>query len=137
MVSTTSVNCLDEKGSPLVVDQKVPIGNTTQAVDWSHAKDMVRGMFLMLQRAPDDFILASGKLHTIAQLCQIAFSAVGLDWKNHIKLDPALGGTPNSPLPLVGDNSKAQELLGWKPQISFESTVTEMVRFNVQALKRV
>ncbi len=121
---------------PVVVDnpdgpnQITPLrlGNLEAKRDWSHAKDMVRGMWMMLQQdKPDDFVLASGKTRTIKDFLTVAFSKIGVyDWEPYVVIDQRFFRPAEVSL-LCGDYSKAEKILGWTPEISFEDLVSEMV----------
>lgn len=103
------------------------LGNLDAARDWGHAKDYVRGMWMMLQHdKPEDFVLATGKTHTVRQFVEIAFSEFGLDWKKYVKEDPSLR-RPTEVHFLKGDASKAATILGWKPSYDFKSLVADMI----------
>src|SRR5271165_5625034 len=91
------------------------LGDTTAERDWGHARDYVRGMWLTLQHdTPEDFVFATGQLHTVQDVVEAAFSVVGLDWKEYVKQD-ARFMRPAEPLRLVGNPAKARELLKWEP----------------------
>lgn len=107
--------------------KSVKIGNPHARRDWGHAADYVRAMWLMLRRPePDDYVIATGRTHSILDLCHAAFSHVGLSYQDHIETDPALL-RPAEVDTLCGDAAKARELLGWKPEIAFEALIAEMV----------
>src|SRR5688500_598776 len=89
------------------------LGDTSAKRDWGHAKDYVRGMWQALQHeTPEDFIFATGKLHSVQNVVEIAFASVELDWKKFVKQDPKLF-RPTEAQCLVGDPSKAEIVLGW------------------------
>lgn len=101
--------------------------------DWSFAGDVVAGLWLMLQQpAPDDFVLSSGILHSVQDLCQIAFSHAGLDWRNHVREDRSLTKVIED-VPLVGDARKAALRLGWKATLPFEKIIQDMVDADLEA----
>jgi len=103
------------------------LGNLDSKRDWGFAGDYVRAMWLMLQQAaPDDYVVATGEAHSVRELCEIAFARVGLDWKDHVVVDPAFA-RPAEVDRLVGNASKARRVLGWTPTVSFESLVIMMV----------
>ena len=115
---------------------KLTLGDLDAVRDWSYAADIMRGAWLTLQQDdPDDYILASGNPHTVAQLAQIAFARVGLDPQDHIQVDAALQ-RPAETVPLVGDPTRARERLGWRPTLSFEQLVHRMVDADLQALQK-
>lgn len=106
---------------------KLYLGNLESKRDWGSAVDYVRGMWMMLQQdEPDDFILATGQTHTVREFADIAFSHVGLDYRNYVEIDPKFYRPAEVDL-LLGDSTKAKNKLGWVPEISFEGLVSEMV----------
>src|SRR5262245_20423703 len=105
----------------------LPIGNLDAHRDWGFAGDYVRAMWLMLQQTrPDDYVIATGKSHSVRELIEIAFGHVGLDWKKHVKVDSSLL-RPAEVEQLLGDASKAESELGWKPEVSFRQLIEMMV----------
>jgi GDPmannose 4,6-dehydratase len=107
--------------------QKLRLGNLASKRDWGHARDYVEAMWLMLQqKQPDDYVIATGVQWTIRQLAEIAFSMVGLDWEEHVEVDKAYLRPAEVP-DLCGDASKARASLGWRPKISFEEMIREML----------
>lgn len=118
---------LNEAGEPIVNKGKVYLGNLEAKRDWGYAGDFVHAMWLILQHEiPDDFIISTGETHSVAQLCQEAFSSVGLDWKQYVKTDPRFV-RPTETGPLVGDYSKAKRILKWKPEYKFPKLIKLMV----------
>ena len=111
------------------------LGNLDSRRDWGHAADYVRAMALMLRHGtPDDYVVASGTTHSMAELLQLAFAAVGIsDWTPYVVQDPAFF-RPAEPDVLCGDAAKAQAVLGWAPQHSFADLVAEMVSADVAQL---
>ncbi|HEX6088024.1 MAG TPA: GDP-mannose 4,6-dehydratase [Thermoanaerobaculia bacterium] len=106
---------------------EVRLGNLDATRDWGHAKDYVRAMHLMLQQEqPEDFVIATGQPHSVRELCETAFAAAGLDYRDFVVIDERLV-RPTEPLPLLGDASKAKRILGWTPTVQFEELVQEMV----------
>jgi GDPmannose 4,6-dehydratase len=111
------------------------LGNLDACRDWGFAGDYVRAMWLMLQQpAPDDYVIATGIAHSVRDLVEIAFGHVGLDWKTHVKVDPAFL-RPAEVDHLIGDASKARRVLGWQPSIDFKGLVTMMVDADLARLK--
>lgn len=107
--------------------KELKLGNLSARRDWSHAKDIVRGMWLSLQpHQPDDYLFASGKSHSVEDLAVMAFNLAGLDWKSYVKVDQAFL-RPSDNMHLVGNAEKARTRLGWIPMISFGELVEEMV----------
>jgi GDPmannose 4,6-dehydratase len=118
----------------LGLEQELTIGSLEAVRDWSFAGDTMRGAWLMLQRdQPDDYILASGVPHTVAEFARAAFACVGLDAERHLRVDPSLV-RPAERTPNVGDPAKAHARLDWKPQVSFEELVERMVQADLRSL---
>ena len=111
---------------------ELKLGDTSASRDWSDARDVVRGMWQSLQAdAPNDYIFASGKLHTVQEVIEIAFETVGLEWRECVKTDESLF-RDCEPCRLVGDASKARTLLDWEPQNSFRKLIVEMTQAAMQ-----
>lgn len=107
--------------------EKLVLGNISAVRDWGYAPDYVQAMWMMLQQPePDDYILATGKPHTVEDFCRAAFNAVGLNYRKYLEIDQAFYRSEDGH-PLVGDASKAKECLGWKAEKKFEEIVIEMV----------
>ena len=112
------------------------LGNLDAQRDWGYAADYVRAMHAMLQRdTPDDFVVATGETHSVRELCEVAFRAVGLDYEDHVVVDPAFIRPAEVDL-LVGDASKAHSVLGWKCEVDFYGLVEMMVAADFNALAR-
>lgn len=107
---------------------KLFLGNLKAKRDWGHSKDYVRAMYMMLNhKEPQDFVIATGETHMIEEFCIIAFEYAGLgDYRKYVVIDPNLYRPAEVDI-LIGDYTKAKNLLGWEPQISFEELVKEMV----------
>jgi GDPmannose 4,6-dehydratase len=102
------------------------LGNIDIERDWGYAPDYVQGMWMMLQQGhADDFILATGKTHKLADFLKLAFEYFGLNYEKHVRINPKFV-RPNEPQKLCGDSSKSLNVLGWKPSVSFEKIVIEM-----------
>ncbi len=113
---------------------KLPLGDTSARRDWGHARDYVRGMWLALRHdTPDDYIFATGQLHSVQDVLENAFAALDLDWHAYVETDPHLL-RPAEPMQLVGDADKARATLGWVPQTSFTDLIHEMTRAEFQVL---
>ncbi|OGM87181.1 GDP-mannose 4,6-dehydratase [Candidatus Woesebacteria bacterium RIFOXYD1_FULL_40_21] len=126
---------LNEEGEPVVKNGKVGLGNLEAKRDWGFAGDFVEAMWMMLQqRKPEDFVIATGEIHTIKELCEVAYKYVGLNWKKHVVVDKRFV-RPTETGPLVGDYSKAKKKLGWKPKVNFEKLVAMLVDANIARLK--
>lgn len=109
------------------VQEKLYLGNMTALRDWGFAKDYVEAMWLMLQQpSPDDFVVATGEMHSVQELVELAFSHLDLDWKKYIEIDQGYFRPAEVDL-LLGDPSKAMKVLGWKPKVRFEELVRMMV----------
>lgn len=108
------------------------LGNLDARRDWGHAEDYVRAMRLMLQHdEPDDFVIASGESHTVREFCELAFSEVGLDYRDYVVVDEQFY-RPAEVETLMGDASKARRVLGWKPSYTFPELVRVMVRNDIE-----
>ncbi|MBI2116382.1 MAG: GDP-mannose 4,6-dehydratase [candidate division NC10 bacterium] len=107
--------------------QSLPLGNLEARRDWGYAGDYVEAMWLMLQQSqPDDYVIATGETHPVRELCQIAFARVGLNWQEHVVVDPKFVRPAEVDL-LQGDASKAKRVLGWQPRVSFQQLIQMMV----------
>jgi len=112
----------------LGLTSELHLGNLDARRDWGHAKDYVRAMHLMLQQPePDDFVIATGESHSVAEFCEKAFAEVDLDYREFVVTDDRLR-RPAEVDQLVGDASKARAVLGWEPQYTFEEMIQEMVQ---------
>jgi len=104
------------------------LGDTSAQRDWGHARDYVRGMWLALQaEIAEDYVFATGKLHRVQDIVEIAFRAAELDWRQFVRQDLSLL-RPADPCQVVGNPAKAAKLLDWRPEITFEQTISEMVQ---------
>jgi len=111
----------------LGITDELRLGNLDAQRDWGFAGDYVRAMWLMLQHEkPEDFVVATGKTHSIRDFLDIAFGHVDLDWKDHVKQDPRYM-RPAEVDQLIGDSTKARRVLGWRPTVDFEGLVKMMV----------
>ncbi len=110
------------------------LGDTSAQRDWGHARDYVRGMWLALQHdTPEDFVFATGKLHRVQDIVELAFKTVDLDWQKFVRQEKQFF-RPADPRQVVGNAVKAKQLLSWEPEISFEQTIAEMVQSELNAL---
>jgi GDPmannose 4,6-dehydratase len=116
----------------LGLQDTIALGNLDTQRDWGFAGDYVEAMYLMLQQDQgDDYVIATGETHSISELLDAAFSVVGIsDWTRHVGLDPAFA-RPSEVDVLVGDASKANSILGWKPKVSFLELVEMMVQHDI------
>jgi GDPmannose 4,6-dehydratase len=109
---------------------EVSLGELSARRDWGYARDYVRAQWLMLQEdVPDDYVIATGETHSVEELVSVAFEHVGLDWRDHVRVDESLKRGKAELHDLVGDAARAQRQLGWQRQVSFE----ELVRLLVDA----
>jgi GDPmannose 4,6-dehydratase len=119
----------------LGLQKSVAVGNLDARRDWGFAPDYVRGMWMMLQQdEPGDYVLATGETHSGRELVQIAFDHVGLNWEEHVVIDPQFFRPAEVDL-LIGEPTKAREELGWKPEVGFEELVRLMVDADLSALR--
>jgi GDPmannose 4,6-dehydratase len=109
------------------LEKSLFLGNLDARRDWGYAPEYVEAMWLMLQQDnPDDFVIATGETHSVKEFVEEAFSHVGLDWKDYVKIDPRYYRPAEVDL-LVGDASKAKKALGWAPRVKFKDLVRIMV----------
>jgi GDPmannose 4,6-dehydratase len=114
---------------------EVTLGNLSAVRDWSFAGDTMRGAWLTLQQeTPNDYVLASGIGHSVAELVDAAFACVGLEAGDYVRVDPQLV-RPLERSASIGDPHKARERRGWEPQVSFEQLVRRMVEADMRALQ--
>ena len=112
------------------------LGNLDAQRDWGFSGDYVRAMWLMLQQSqPDDYVIATGKSHSVRELVEVAFDRVNLDWQRYVRLDPKFL-RPAEVDRLIGDASKARSALGWYPEIDFAALVRMMVDADLERLSR-
>jgi GDPmannose 4,6-dehydratase len=110
------------------------LGNLDAKRDWGYAPDYVRAMHLMLQQdSPDDYVVATGEAHSVRELCELAFAHLGLDYRDYVQVDPQLV-RPAEVEQLVGDASKARQVLGWHPTCTFEELVRGMVETDLELM---
>src|SRR3954451_23161009 len=119
----------------LGLEQELRLGNLDARRDWGYAKDYVEAMWLMLQQdTPEDFVIATGETNTVQRCVEIAFDQAGLpDWEQYVRIDDSLKRPAEVDL-LVGDHSKAEQQLGWKPQTNFEQLIRLMVDADLKLL---
>jgi len=112
---------------------KLHLGNLDARRDWGYAKDYVEAMYLMLQqKEPDDFVISTGETHSVRDFCELAFRRAGLNYQDHVVLDDRFVRPAEVDL-LLGDASKAEQKLGWKPKTNFEELVNLMVDSDLKA----
>jgi GDPmannose 4,6-dehydratase len=111
--------------------EKLKLGNLDAQRDWGHAKDYVRAMYLMLQQdSPEDFVIATGKTRSVHEFVETAFKLANANYQDHVEIDSDLF-RPAEVQFLKGDASKAENKLNWKPQISFEDLIMDMINHDV------
>ena len=116
--------------------RELRLGNLDARRDWGYAGDYVEAMWLMLQQPePDDYVIATGEMHSVRELVEIAFERVGLDWRAHVVVDPRFVRPAEVDL-LLGDASKARSRLGWKPRVGFRELAERMVDADLERLRR-
>jgi len=126
---------LNEEGELIVKNGKVSLGNLEAKRDWGFAGDYVEGMWKIMQaKKADDFVLATGKTHTIKELCEEAFNYVELNWEDYVVVDKRFI-RPTETGPLIGNASKAKKILGWEPRTKFKELVKIMVDAHLARLK--
>jgi GDPmannose 4,6-dehydratase len=114
--------------------KELRLGNLDAKRDWGHAREYVQAMWLMLQQTePDDYVIATGRTHTVREFAELAFAQAGLDYRDYVVPDPDLF-RPAEVNILQGDASKARQKLGWEHRIGFEALVREMVEADCRAL---
>ena len=112
------------------------LGNLDAKRDWGFAGDYVRAMWLMLQQpSADDFVVATGETHSVEQFCELAFAHVGLDYRDHVVVDAAFV-RPAEVDVLIGDPSRAREVLGWRQETDFGELVTMMVDADLERVEQ-
>lgn len=117
------------------LQDKLFLGNLDARRDWGYAPEFVEAMWLMLQaEEPDDFVIATGEQHSVREFCERAFAEAGLDWQDHVEIDPRYY-RPAEVDSLLGDATKAREKLGWEPTVGFDELVRLMVAADVQMLQ--
>jgi GDPmannose 4,6-dehydratase len=120
----------------LGLSKELKLGNLEAKRDWGYAGDYVKAMWLMLQQdEPDDYVIASGETHSVKEFVELAFSHVGLDYQNYLRIDEIFYRPAEVHL-LKGDYAKGKNILSWEPTVSFNKLVQMMVDADVEALKR-
>ncbi len=116
------------------LDTEIRLGDLEPRRDWGWAPDYVRAMWLMLQQEePEDFVIATGETHSVGEFCEVAFSHAGLDYRKHVVKDERFMRPAEVDL-LVGDPTKAGEILGWEPTVAFDELVRRMVDSDMEQL---
>ena len=120
----------------LGLSSELKLGNLEARRDWGHAADYVRAMHSMLQQPEaDDFVVATGRTHSVREFCDLAFCEAGLDYREFVKEDPRFFRPAEVEI-LMGDASKARKILGWQPKYSFGEMVKEMVAHDLELAGR-
>jgi GDPmannose 4,6-dehydratase len=115
--------------------KELRMGNLDAKRDWGFAGDYVKAMWLMLQQPkPDDFVVGTGKMHSVRELCEVAFSHVGLNYKDYVKVDPKFLRPADVDM-LQANPEKAMRVLGWKAEVTFEELIRMMVDADLERLK--
>ena len=118
------------------LQDKLYLGNLEAKRDWGYAKEYVEAMWLMLQQDnPDDYVIATGEAHSVGEFLEEAFSYVGLNWREHLEIDPRYYRPAEVEL-LLGDASKAKQQLGWEPKTRFKDLVRLMVDADLQLAEK-
>jgi GDPmannose 4,6-dehydratase len=121
----------------LGLQKELRLGNLDAQRDWGFAGDYVRAMWLMVQQeTADDYVVATGRSHSVRDFVRLAFAAADLDWEPHVVVDPRFY-RPAEVDVLVGDASKAYRVLGWEPEVSFERLVEQMVLADIDRLSPI
>ena len=118
------------------LQDKLYLGNIDAKRDWGFSGDYVEAMWLMLQQAkPDDYVIATGKAHSVRDLVELAFGAADIDWRRHVEVDPRYF-RPTEIDTLLGDPAKARDVLGWEPRVTFSELVNMMVEHDIALASR-
>ena len=120
----------------LGLQDKLFLGNLDAKRDWNHASDVAEAMRLMMS-APkaDNWVVASGEMHSVKEFAELVFTKLGLKWEDHVVIDPKYF-RPTEVDELCGDSTKIRTQLGWKPKFSFEELVNEMVEHDLEKAKK-
>ena len=120
----------------LGLQDKLVLGNCSAKRDWNHNKDTVRGMLMMLTAdEPDDYVLASGEMHSVQEFLELVFAKLDLDWKQYVEIDERYY-RPTEVDALCGDSTKIRTKLGWEPQYTFTDLVNEMVEHDLALARK-
>jgi GDPmannose 4,6-dehydratase len=126
--------CRGAAAIKLGAEKELLLGDMSAMRDWGDARDYVDGMWRALQlESPEDFVFATGRLHSVRDIVEIAFESVGLDWREHVKQDTRFM-RPAEPLRLVGNAAKAAKLLNWQPRTGFKELITRMTKAEAELL---
>ncbi|MEJ2668196.1 MAG: GDP-mannose 4,6-dehydratase, partial [Deinococcales bacterium] len=120
----------------LGLQDKLYLGNLDAKRDWGHASDYVHAMWLMLQQdTPDDYVIATGHMHTVRNFVHKVFARLGLDWQAYVEQDPRYL-RPTEVDALQGDASKAREKLGWQPTIDLDQLIDRMITTDLELARQ-
>lgn len=120
----------------LGLQDKLLLGNLDAQRDWGYAKDYVEAMWMMLQQDDaDDYVISTGETHSVREFCEIAFNLLGLNYTDYVSVDP-IYYRPSEVDLLLGDSSKAQSVLGWKPNTSFNDLIKIMIENDLQLAEK-
>ena len=123
-------------GIKLGLQKELKLGNINAKRDWGHAQDYVEAMWLMLnQRKPEDFVISTGKQHSVKEFAKLAFELVDLDYRRFVKIDKNLY-RPSEVMTLLGNCKKAKKELNWKPRYNFRKLVENMVKSDLDFVKK-
>ncbi len=118
------------------LQRKLVLGNLDAKRDWGFAGDYVRAMWMMLQQdRPDDYVVAMGETHSVREFLELAFSQLGLDWRNFVEFNSKYT-RPSEVDMLLGDATKARKVLGWRPEVNFPGLVKMMIEHDLELAKR-
>ena len=119
------------------IEKEVTVGDLDARRDWGYAVDYVRAMWLMVQHPePGEYVICSGETHSVGELAEIAFAHVGLDWREHVRSDPALGRGSAELHQLAGDPKHAEEALGWRREVDFKGLIGLLVDAELERIDR-
>ena len=120
----------------LGIQDKLFLGNLEARRDWGFAGDYVEAMWRMLQQeSPGDYVIATGETHSVQEFCEEAFGLLDLDWRQFVRHDPRYERPSEVDL-LQGDSSKARQVLGWRPRVTFRALVRMMVEADLRLARR-
>jgi GDPmannose 4,6-dehydratase len=118
------------------LQKKLVMGNLEARRDWGFAGDYVRAMWLMLQQdRPDDYVVATGETHSVREFLELAFSSLELDYRDFVEFDPKYT-RPSEVEVLLGDATKAKEVLGWRPEVDFHGLVKMMIEHDLELARK-
>lgn len=127
--------CLTAAAIKLGISDRLEMGNLDAKSDWGYAGDYVEAMWRMLQQnQPEDYVIGTGKLHSVKELVATAFECMGLDWTRYLVVNPNLV-KPDERFVLIANSTKAKQKLKWQPQVNFEELIEKMVRKDLERLQ--